>query len=52
MGPVPVIYSLLSSSGKRLARFEANYKIAIAPGFDLVPVTRYVVHPDAIAPER
>jgi carbohydrate-selective porin OprB len=28
--------------------FEANYKIAIALGVNLLPVAQYVVHPDAI----
>ncbi len=28
--------------------FEANYKVAIAPGIDLVPAAEYVVHPDEI----
>jgi porin len=28
--------------------FEANYRIAITRGVDLVPVAQYVVHPDAI----
>jgi porin len=28
--------------------FEVNYRIAIARGFDLLPVAQYVVHPDAI----
>ena len=28
--------------------FEANYRIAIALGVDLMPVAQYVVHPDAI----
>jgi carbohydrate-selective porin OprB len=28
--------------------FEANYKVAIAPGISLVPTAEYVVHPDEI----
>jgi porin len=28
--------------------FELNYKIAIAPGIDFVPVAQFVVHPDQI----
>jgi porin len=28
--------------------FEVNYKCAIAPGIDLIPVAEYVLHPDEI----